>query len=247
MPDLGIVWESEFGDIYRVWDPNDKIYYIPRFETLTVTNRCTLNGVEIMRTYRAPRLHNGGNLEVMYGARFFQLDDRFSFWGSGGVLDSTTFKHRALNNIVGPQIGCRYYYQRGHWITATELRFTAGCDFQNYQQEALVASTSGYQLNADGDYVYIAPNPGNGLRAFQTKNTLYQNTFAPIGEFRFNATYQPTRTVGLQIGYTAIAMGGVARASNTVHYSVPDMGFLNNNDDQFFIAQGLTFGIEVNR
>jgi hypothetical protein len=51
---------------------------IPRFENLTVSNVITLNGVELMRSYRLNRLHNGGNLDVYFGARFLQVDDKFN-------------------------------------------------------------------------------------------------------------------------------------------------------------------------
>ena len=75
--------------------------FIPRFNILQVYNREVLNGTEIMRIYRAPQFHNGGVMDFIYGARWFQADDTFQVNGEGGVLDSTVIHNRVINNLVG--------------------------------------------------------------------------------------------------------------------------------------------------
>ena len=67
---------------------------IPRFNNMVAKNLAILNGVEVMRFYRAPRLHNGGFFELLYGVRWFQLDDAFSVYAAGNLLDVTYWATR---------------------------------------------------------------------------------------------------------------------------------------------------------
>ena len=81
---------------------------IPNFTNMVAKNLAIVNGVEVTRFYRAPRLHNGGFFELLYGVRWFQLDDAFSVYAAGNLLDVTFWGTRAQNNLVGPQIGGRW-------------------------------------------------------------------------------------------------------------------------------------------
>jgi len=79
------------------------------------------------------------------------------------------------------------------------------------------------------------------------QNSLSQSEFAPLGELRLQAAYEITRSVAIKVGYTAIYMGGIARASNTIDYTLPNLGIRNGFSDQTLFAQGLTIGFEINR
>jgi len=188
------------------------------FTALAVRNRIVLNGVELMRIIRAPQLHKGGELELMYGMRFFQADESFIWGAAGGDLDDAFVISRIQNNIVGPQFAGRWYKQRGRWITSAEGRFMAGASFQNAH-----------------------------LNAFSTTSSRTDYEFSPLGELRLQAAYEITRTVGIQVGYTAIFLGGVSRPSNRIDYVLPNMQFLDSFTNQNLFIQGLTFGFFVNR
>ncbi len=233
------------------------------FELLQMRNITTLNGVEAMRTYRAPRLHRGGYFEVLYGVRWFQMVDGFEFWGTGNLArqESITvsafggtatgiFPYNILgdsywgtvvqNNLVGPQIGLRWFAQRGHWITSVEGRFMAAANFQNVHQKTelgrnRVSTTSGAGIPA-------------GFVPFATNTHVYNTTFAPLGELRVGLSYAVTRNVNLRVGYDGLVVGNTSRASTRVDYNSPNLvGITPKSNDSIFFVNGLDFGVEINR
>jgi hypothetical protein len=147
-------------------DLGDKIKLFPRFQALEVHNSTTINGVEIMRMYRAPRLHDNGTFEILFGARFLQIDDKFSVFNQSnrviaieeattgppsgvnlitegaGVLDTFSLNARISNNIIAPQLGGRYSKQRGRWIFSAEGRVFAGANFQNAKLRSNAATNA---------------------------------------------------------------------------------------------------------
>lgn len=220
---------------------------VPRFPDTVIYNRVVLNGVELSRMYRIPRLHNGSYIDLLYGARWFQMDDTFEFDGYGGVLADSIVRTRVQNNMVGPQIGLRWFQQRGRWINAVEARFAATANFQNFSQGVQFASGASLINSAEQAALTgmgtaggtLFPNAGNAAK-FDTK-------FAPLGEIRLQTTYQVTRAVGLKIGYTFIGVNGINRAANHTDYTAPVFGLLNPGGRDTLIVNGLSFGVEVNR
>jgi hypothetical protein len=213
----------------------------PIFTQVDVRNRTVLNGIELMRMYRTAQLHYGGQLELLAGVRFFQIEDDFTIGAAGGVWDSSYIDNRVQNDMVGPQLGARWYRQRGRWITSAEGRFMAGVDFQNFHENSTLASNGGPTTVVTVDGATL------NLRPMTAQNSLSQSEFAPLGELRLQAAYEITRSVAIKVGYTAIYMGGIARASNTIDYTLPNLGIRNGFSDQTLFAQGLTIGFEINR
>ena len=103
-------------------DPLDTVTFPPLFDFLQATNETVLDGVEVMRMYRVPRLHNGGTFELLYGVRYMHIMDHFIVDAIGGILDEDAWDTKVENDIVGPQIGGRYSNQRGRWTFAAEGR-----------------------------------------------------------------------------------------------------------------------------
>jgi hypothetical protein len=224
-------------------------------------NQTILNGVELTRDYRAARLHNGGYLEVMYGVRWFQIDDMFNVKGFGNgegtfavtllgttntfplnILDESQWFTRTFNNLIGPQLGFRWFRQRDHWITSVEGRFLAAANFQNTHQVTNMGSDviQNSQDDSPGaDFEFV----GLGTRTHQ-----YNTVFSPLGELRVNAAYLIGRSCALKVGYTGIVTGGISRASNRVDYNSPNLvGILPANNREVFFVNGLNFGVEFNR
>ncbi len=252
-------------------DYGDAITFIPRFTKLAVYNRTVLNGTEIMRLYRTPQLRNNSTLEMLYGARWFQMDDTFQLNGEGGVLDATMIHNRVMNNLVGPQVGIRWAHQRGRWKVNAEGRFMAAANFENFSQNSVIASnysTEQALLNAQStaSTVPILINPATGLQYFPTglsaeeirnapaslnsygsNHAAFATKFAPLVDLRFGASYQITKAFALQIGYTAIFVNGINRASDTVYYNLPGMGIVNTDRRENLIVNGLNFGFQFNR
>ncbi len=229
-------------------DLGDLQTFPPLFDAVLVGSRTIVNGVEVMRTYRAPRLHNGGNFELLYGVRFLQIDDWFGITALGGIMDRTSIESRVQNNIVGPQIGGRWYLQRGRWIVSAEGRFMAGTDFENLRQKSLIATNATGGIVGDGTTpIGNVRNAPLNLTPYGAQSTQTDYEFAPAGEIRFQAAYQVTRAVALKIGYTALYVDGITRASNRINYTLPELGITTGGSNQDMFMQGLNLGVEVNR
>lgn len=228
-------------------DTDDRQAYIPRFETFEIKQITKLNGVELMRVYRAPHHRSGSVFEFMYGVRYVSLEDKFSWFGVGGVLADSYSSTKINNNIVGPQLGARWSNQRGRWIVSAEGRFTAGFNMAQGRQRSLLASLAGYTTDIPPDITGTTPNAFNALRAYGSTAASYDETFAPVAELRLQTSYQITKAWALKVGYTAIFMDGISRASNRINYSVPAMGIRHENTNQDFFVNGVNFGVEFNR
>jgi hypothetical protein len=270
----GVVVPSAIPGVFTLapapTDVGDEVTFIPRFSTMHVYNRIVLNGTELNRIYRAPQFHNGGVVDFIYGARWFQADDTFQVVASGGVLDQTNIHNRVQNNLIGPQMGLRYNHQRGHWMVNLEARFTAAANFQNFHQTSQIASnfnneqnvlnsatsTTSYsfQTAANSPFLIYTPTYANEIRNAPANLNAYGSTasaspvkFAPLGEFRANATYEITRAFGVTVGYTVLYVNGISRASDTINYALPTMGLQNLGARDNLIIQGLNFGFTFNR
>lgn len=237
-----------------------------QFGEFRMNSHVRLNGVELSRFYRARKLHNGSYFELLYGVRWFQIDDAVIIEGDGNgtnpenitldfigldpstftipmnILDGSIWSNRVLNNLVGPQIGVRFFRQRGRWVTSLSTRFLAAANFQNI----ILKTDLGNQTVANqGAINNNVSTSFRGLGADMERNV---TTFAPMGELRVNVAWQATRNVGLKVGYTGLVVGGIARASNTIDYDSPDLiGIRRGNNHQVFFVNGLNFGVEINR
>ncbi|MFZ5830496.1 MAG: BBP7 family outer membrane beta-barrel protein [Planctomycetota bacterium] len=209
------------------------------FGSMQVENKIDTWGVEADAVRRTHRLHHGGYLEFMLGARYLEFNERFSVQAetsllaliSPQALGQSEWFCNAENHVIGPNIGIRYFHQHVRFRFNAEGRFTAGYNSQN--------------LRTAGRFTTIDTFPWLG-GAFDNKT--YMDQFTPVVEGRFELHYQLTRAIFLKVGYTALWMGNVARAPEVLEYSVPVMGI--NTDaanDGDVLMSGLTMGISINR
>jgi hypothetical protein len=150
--------------------------------------------------------------------------------------------------MVGPQIGLRWFKQRGRWTTSLEGRFMAAANFQAVQQITNLGT------NLLPNYVQnppqVAPNQFTPIffQGLGSHSSQFTTTFSPVGELRVNTAFQITRAVALKVGYTGIIAGNVTRASNRISYSGPNLiSIQDNGAHQLFYSNGVNFGIEINR
>ncbi len=310
-------------------DTGDERTFVPRFQYLSYSLHTAVNGVEIMRMYRLPKLHNGAQLDLIYGARYFQFADRFNIFGGNdaagtedgsnqvnpptyntsnaqqqtgstssttttlpnpslvtspgvNIFDNFLLTQKTQNNLVGPQIGFIYTHQRGRWKLSTEARVMTAANFQNSHLYGTLGSlwinptvsignplgqsvTSGNSGGNTGNSgsggssgsqqtVSIPPqvsptqieNAPANMHPLNFMQSLTQQQFSPLGEIRFNATYEVTRSFGIRVGYTGMYTGNIARGSNNIDYILPSMGIFPNNHQNVFI-NGLNVGFQFNR
>ena len=229
------------------------------FGEYRMKNILQLNGVELSRFYRARRLHSGAYFELIYGVRWLQINDTFwvqgdgngssanSYTGNDGngytvsrnLVDGSQWSLRALNNLVGPQVGVRFFRKRERWVTSVAARFLAAANFQNLHLKA----NFGTNLNAN----LAVTSALTRFRGLGLENHLYTTTFAPVGEIRVNVGYNVTRAVTIQAGYTGLVVGDISRASNSINYDSPNLVGIRLNDNQLFFANGINFGVTINR
>ena len=217
---------------------DDLTTFLPLFDEVVVSNHAELNGVEVMRMYRAPRGHNGGNLELYVGARYVKFDDRFTAYAFGNILADSFWQNKVENSIVGPQIAGRYSHQRGRWTFSAEGRLMAGANFESAHFSNHIA-TLAPPVGGTGIPANLAPSSALSAN--------YTTTFAPVGELRVQTSYQLTSAAAIRFGYTGMYIGGLTRASNTIDYTLLKMGIIDGNHDQDLFVNGISLGIEFNR
>ena len=205
------------------------------FDVVRVRDRVNINGVGLMKMKRLRPTHHHSILECYYGVRYVEFDNRFDVVAEGGVLADSFWNTRAKNRIVGPQVAFRYSNRRRRWVFGVEGRFLAGANFVSATQDGVLGSR----------IVPGAPNNPYFMGPTSFQNKLNTDKFSPVGELRVESSFYLSRCIALQVGWTGMAAGEIARPSNMVLYQVPTMGILNRDQDIF--AQGVNFGIEINR
>ncbi|MGD9722488.1 MAG: BBP7 family outer membrane beta-barrel protein [Pirellulales bacterium] len=225
-----------------------------QFDELTQQQITTLNGVEAMRTYRAPRLHRGGFFEVLYGVRWFQMQDAYIVAGTNfdefdlffNPLADSQWSTVVQNNLVGPQIGLRWFNQRGRFVSSVETRFLAAANFQNVKLKTRLGDEAALFVSLFDETEGVAVT--RRFLGLGTDQHDFATTFAPMGELRVGLAYNCTSKVALKVGYTGMVVGGITRASNRLRYDQDKLITLkDSNEHQTFWVNGLNFGVEVNR
>jgi hypothetical protein len=219
------------------------------FSTVNVYNKSRAQGVEVMPFWRTDQLHRGGYLDWMAGVRYFRFVETFSVeafdpraWPGitlGTLVTTpTTFAWtQANNNIIGPQVGIRWFRERGRIQLSAEGRFMAGWNIQNVKQTGILDLES-FTITI-GDQIFV-------FKSTQAATSRHFNTFVPLGEVRANLAYQFTSHILAQVGWTGIFAGNIARPNTMVDYGVPNFGILPNNKQSIFL-QGLNIGVVFNR
>lgn len=242
------------------------------FKDLTCINQTNLWSSEAEYSRRFEPFHNGGVFELLLGLRYMEFNDKFSGIGYGSVLDAysqqtttaasptnespSIWVNEVDNHIFGPQVGGRWSKKIGRWSIATEGRFMAGWNRQNYHQDYLLfnnwtdGATPPYQTggtNTGGTNGQLHSNfPSGG--AVDT----FVDEFSPVVESKFELRYQLTKAISAHVGADAMWIGGLGRAANTINYQVGNigqdvMGFdLSNTNDSVFVT-GVSVGIDLNR
>jgi len=187
-----------------------------------------------------------------FGPRYLQVADRYSIKYSSQVdgFDSTTgcpvgnpcdlqfggWDTSAYNNIVGPEIGFNYMFERGRWSIETDLRFTAGMNWQNtlYRGSNFPAALGADYFRSTYTFANtVAQSTNNsspvasppllvqiyGIGQTNATNAAEHNfVFAPLGEWRLKGRYKVSKALSLNVGYTGMWLGGITRASTNTEF-----------------------------
>ncbi|MEI8372234.1 MAG: BBP7 family outer membrane beta-barrel protein [Planctomycetota bacterium] len=212
-----------------------------KFDSIYVQNKSRLFGVEALYIYRPAQLHAGGTLEFTAGGRYFELKDQFWVDARGSNLTDSYWNTHSHNQIVGPEIGMRWFQPMGRFGISAEGRFTAGINSQSVNQDGLL----GRELIAGN----TTPPQPTLMVPTGLNHSDHWIEFSPIIELRVEAHMQLTNLIAVKVGYTGIFVNNVVRAADMVDYTLPTMGITRNLNGnlQDMYAQGLNISIEVNR
>lgn len=201
-----------------------------------------------------------GIFEWGFGVRYVRWDENLGFQSLdrtndadeivtiASVLDYSNWSTDAVNDMVGPQIGMRWYRTQDRFTLEVNAKFTAAYNYQQVRQSGWIASMAGGQRNGD-DYYYYAPDiPVGGMAVTERKKTY--DEFTPIVELGIQANILLTNKVAFTMGWTGMYMNGVARPGSMVDYTFGPEGIMNlydgNNRQDVFI-NGVNFGLTINR
>ncbi|MFM8414549.1 MAG: hypothetical protein ACKOCX_07470 [Planctomycetota bacterium] len=170
--------------------------------------------------------------------------DTLTGQGPGSPLQTGAWATDVFNNMVGPEIALLMESDVGRWTFLTELKFTAGLNWQNnlyrgsnfpnsigadYLRATFNPSTTNSSSgggSSQGNTVTLQPPPLflqiYGVGQNNATNDVEHNfVFTPIGEWRFGGRFKVSQAVTLHAGYTGMVLGNIARASsNTAYKSV---------------------------
>jgi hypothetical protein len=144
--------------------------------------------------------------------------------------------------MVGPEFAVLLESRRGRWTWTSELKFTAGLNWQNtlyrgsnfpdsigadYLRATFNPSVTTTQTGIETEPQTLAPPPlflqiyGVG-QSNATNDVEHNFVFTPIGEWRFGTQFKVSQAVTLRAGYTGMVMGSIARASSNTAYKAID-------------------------
>ncbi|MBX9790103.1 MAG: BBP7 family outer membrane beta-barrel protein [Pirellulales bacterium] len=225
-------------------DWNDTFRLANVYTSFQYQNRSFIKSYELSPFYRFDQFHFGGNLDVLFGIRFFKFTEAFSFSGSGGIFNRTELLNLARNNILGPQIGFRYFRQMERLIASTEWRFMPGINMQTVNQTGIVGT--GLSLLPLDTLQGQATNTPLIRTPMRFNNILHRTEFSPLVEARVNFNYQVTSTFYVTLGWTGTYVNYLARPSSMIDYTLPHLGVRKYNDQDVWV-QGVNLGFTFNR
>jgi len=220
----------DFGDLHT---------FNVRFDSFLVRNTTETQGIELMKTHDLGNRHKlktrqNNSASIAWGVRYLRIRDNFFWEGKGDILGRTFAETKVQNSIVGPQIRGKWSTQRGRWNMALDGRFVFGYNFQNLNQVGAI----GEDLNPGAVNSLIAAQP-NAVASGRN-----DNDFSPLVEFRAESSYQITNSISARLGYTAMFIDNITRASQSVRWFLPDLGLLEGGQQDIFI-NGIDFGFDV--
>ncbi len=175
----------------------------------------------------------------------------------GTILADSFWWADAQNHIVGPQLALRWFKQSQRLTLSTEARFFAGFNFQHIDQEGVLGTeldegypTVGRVQSIPPNSLYYEPFTPITMDPVGFKHTRTAEEWSPGVELRFDLQYKLTRSIDFKVGWSALWIDGIARASNLIDYTLTEtslMGIDMADNRQSVFMHGLNIGFNVNR
>ena len=230
------------------------------FARAIMKNEIKTWGIEynVMRRSHATHV---GIFEVGLGVRYLKWDEKFEFWGGTadgdatkrlsktfpGALDNSYWATSGCNNLVGPQLGLRWFRTTGRFSLDIGGKVVAAYNSQEVRQSGHLGSlTPNNPYTSAGPYT---PNiPIDGLGVTNCKKTF--DVFSPVAELAVNLNFTITRRVNVQLGWSGMYIGNVLRPVGMTDYTFGPssiMGLHNTGNKQDVFVHGFNAGVMFNR
>lgn len=230
-------------------DANDPITGARDYRIENSVNVASISSFELNKTWRIRPLHYGSIVEPFLGFRYMKFSDlhnRDTYdrlipnsttrLGTNPPLNPGLFTDEEFvrarstfdNNMIGGQLGVRWFKRKNKWNLSGELR---AFGFQNFQSLETVTSRE-YTTHAG-----MAPLLTVGqVLIDQSTNSSRAAEFVMGTEIRAQAAYNVTRDVSIRLGGSFMELGrGIGRGNNILQNS------------QSVTMVGAEFGFTVNR
>jgi len=216
-------------------------------------NVADFHSFELNKTWRLEPYHYGGMLEPLVGFRYMRFSDtnQRMVYNAGNFLDPylpldpanppilpgeqvLTDRSEATNDMVGGQIGFRYFKFVDRFRYSTELRvFTLG-NFQSNRRQTHTELTLYDDDEASANIAHYIREAGEPVYA-------RNDEFAFGYDIRAEVGYTLTRMIELRGGFQMIDIAqGLWRGELEQNQAL-------NRTDQRSIMAGFTFGVALNR
>lgn len=245
--DIGYMTDEQNGWSTTIWHLNRQsaIEFTPvidiqgnEFTLQNNINTGEYSGMEVNKTFRAYLPNHHIFIEPYAGFRWGEFEETI-------VVETLVFDNPAMptmetgtgtsavweNNMVGGQVGVRWFGRRGHWVLSGQV---AGYAMQNWQflngrQVQIITVDDGM-----GDFITQSP----------VTTSIDENFDEVVGgfEFRAEAAYEITRKVRARFGFQLLSFQrGIARGFDQETLSGAE------GNDMAVTYAGVVIGIDVNR
>jgi hypothetical protein len=243
--------EDEGDGSFFPWPDRNDPFYAGRFYNLKDSiNVASFQNFELNKVWRKSPYRYGGILEAFGGLKWAKFRDTAQDQeyerttdnlNEPGAIDTETQleilltdRTVTLNNMVGGQLGVRYFKHFNRWRFGGEFRTFLAANFQTNTNTFTERLT------------YYGGGPGLGTEvsstavdSFMTYRTDQSTVWGY--EVRADAAYQLTRSIGARAGVEFLEMArGIWRGGTSIR------GNTDSRNQNVFLA-GFTFGLELNR
>jgi len=167
-------------------------------------------------------------IRPMLGFRYLGIQEEFDVQASNIGSATTTINSRTINNLWGPQIGCRFELVTQWFTIGAEPRVMLGVN-------QFVSTVDSFD-----------PTIGSSSDRISTVR------FAPVGAFDLYTKIPIHDQVKLYFAYNLIGTGNISRPQQQIDYNVNEVNGVFTNDLHLslghseFIVQGFSAGLEFN-
>ena len=236
------------------------------FDGVSVNVNTRHRSAELMYTYR-PHPFSFGSMELLGGARYWDFEDKFGFYGENVPLDTTVggvttsaSPIRALddmridasgqNCVVGPQFGLKLHRSNARWTFGAEGRFTAGINSQTVKTEGYMTPHRTYAPIGLALVQQNTTDPDSRFRSVYYGHKETKTYFSPILEGRLSADWQWTSAVSFFGAVNGMFADNIARGVRVTDYVVKSdgtiFGIRGNDRNTHVFVYGVEAGAKVN-